>query len=190
MKAFVRIAVCVAIALALPAPFAAVAHADETIHPPWKEGRVRLELSGFAGTDSASEPRSGDISFMGSIEFEGPLTKHLTIGPRLIPLFYYNPDIPDESDIYGLALGPSMRFYTKRNEYRGFFGEAGAAALATTEKFKQNSATVNYIVEFGAGYAFKSGWHVSLKFRHFSNLFLASKNSGGDAVGVGFGYRF
>ncbi len=185
-----RIVVSVLLILALPAPFAAVAHADEGTHPPWKEGRWRLELAGYAGTNTASEPRSGDVSIMASIEFEGPLTKRLTLGPRFIPLFYYNPDIPGAADINGVALGAELRYYSKAGEYRGLFGEVGSAALVTAKKFDQNTATVNYIVEFGVGYAFKSGWHVALKFRHLSNLFLASMNSGADAVGVGFGYRF
>ena len=90
----------------------------------------------------------------------------------------------------GVALGAELRYYSKAGEYRGLFGEVGSAALVTAKKFDQNTATVNYIVEFGVGYAFKSGWHVVLKFRHLSNLFLASMNSGADAVGVGFGYRF
>ena len=190
MKASARLLVSVALVLALPAWCAAVAHADEATHPTWKEGRLRLELSGFAGTNTASEPRSGDVSIMGSIEYEGPLTKRLTLGPRFIPVFSYNPDIPDAPDIHGAALGAELRFYSKAREYRGFFGEAGSAMLFTSRKFDQNTATVNFIVEFGAGYAFKNGWHVAVKFRHISNLFLAFRNSGADAVGLGLGYRF
>lgn len=190
MNASARIVVSVALLLALPAPFAVLAHADEATHPSWKEGRWRLELAGFAGTNTASEPRSGDVSIMASVEYEGPIMKRLTLGPKFIPVFYYNPDVPGASDIYGVALGAELRFYSKAREYRGFFVEAGSDVLATLKKFDQNTATVNFIVEFGAGYAFKSGWHVALKFRHLSNAFLASKNSGADAVGVGLGYRF
>ena len=190
MIASARIVASVALVLALPAPYATVAHADEAAHPSWKEGRWRLELAGFAGTNTASEPRSGDVSIMGSIEYEGPLMKRLTVGPKFVPVFYYNPDIPDAPDIYGVALGAELRFYSKAGEYRGFFVEAGSAVLATSKKFDQNTATVNFIVEFGAGYAFKSGWHVALKFRHISNAFLSFQNSGADAVGVGLGYRF
>lgn len=190
MKVFARVLVCVALALTLPAPYAALAHADEATHPSWKEGRLRLELSGFAGTNTASEPRSGDVSIMASIEYEGPLTKRLTIGPRFVPVFHYNPDIPDAPDISGAALGAELRFYSKPGKYRGFFGEAGSAVLVTSKKFDKNTATVNFIVEFGAGYAFKNGWHVAVKFRHLSNAFLSFQNSGADAVGLGLGYRF
>ena len=190
MKASARTVICVAIVLTLPAPYAAVAHADEAAHPAWKEGRLRLELAGFAGTNTTSEPRSGDVSIMGSIEYEGPLTKWLTLGAKFIPVFYYNPDIPDAPDIHGAALGPELRYYSKPGKYRGIFGEAGGAVLATSKKFDKNTATVNFVIEFGAGYAFKNGWHVALKFRHISNAFLSFENSGADAVGLGLGYRF
>lgn len=190
MKVSAGVLVCAAIALTLPAPYTTFAHADKATHPSWKAGRLRLELSGFSGTNTASEPRSGDVSIMGSIEYEGALTKRLTIGPRFIPVFHYNPNIPDAPDISGAALGAELRFYSKRGKYRGFFGEAGSAVLATSKKFDKNTATVNFIVEFGAGYAFKNGWHVTLKFRHLSNAFLSFENSGADAVGLALGYRF
>ncbi len=190
LKAFVRIVVSAAFFLGLPPPYAAITHADETIHPTWKEGRLRLELAGYSAINIGARPRSGDLSFVGSIEYEGPLTKRLTLGVKLIPAFYYNPDIPDAPDIYGLALGPELRFYSKAGEYRGFFGETGVAALATSTKFDGNSGTVNFIIDFGAGYAFRNGWHISVKFQHISNGFVASENSGADALGVGLGFRF
>lgn len=190
MDACARNVILAALFLALSAPYAAPAHADEEAHPKWKEGRLRLELAGYAGTNSASESRSGDLNIVGSIEYEGPLSQRLTLGIKFAPLFYYRPDNSDEPDIFGASIGPELRFYSRRGKYRGFFGEAGTAVLATTEKFKENSGSINFIVEFGAGYAFKNGWHVALKFRHLSNLFLASRNAGADGVGVGVGHSF
>ncbi|MCH8204337.1 MAG: acyloxyacyl hydrolase [Candidatus Hydrogenedentes bacterium] len=190
MKASLRIVVFIVLVLALPARYGTVAHADEATHPSWKEGRIRLELARLIGINSASEPRKGDVNFMGSIEFEGPLTTRLTLGPKFIPVFTYDPGTVGAADISGGALGGVLRYYLKPGGYRGFFVEAGSAALVTSRKFDKNSGTLNFIVEFGAGYAFKSGWHAAVKFRHISNAYLASRNAGADAVGLGLGYRF
>ena len=85
MNALPRIALAISLIHMISASALAAEEEEPAAHPKWKEGRIRLELSGFAGTDSASEPRSGDFSLMGSIEFQGPITKRITIGPRLIP---------------------------------------------------------------------------------------------------------
>ncbi len=190
MYVYLRILVFSGLFLIFSGSFFGLAHADEDSHPKWKEGRLRLELAGYAGLNSASESRSGDINVVGSIEYEGALSQRLTLGVKFSPLFYYHQDPAGEPDIWGASIGPELRFYTKRGEYRGFFGEAGTAVLATAEKFEENSGSINFIVEFGAGYEFKSGWHVAVKFRHLSNLFLASSNAGADGVGFGLGYSF
>ena len=190
MKVIVRFVLSIVFVLTLSAPFATAAQAEEAVAPSWKEGRIRLELARFTGINSASEPRKGDVNFMGSIEFEGPLTTRLTLGPKFIPVFTYDPGTLGAADISGGALGGVLRYYLKPGGYRGFFVEAGSAALVTSRKFDKNSATLNFIVEFGAGYAFKGGWHAAVKFRHISNAYLASRNAGADAVGLGLGYRF
>lgn len=156
----------------------------------WKDGRWRLELSGFAAFRSGNRSRTGDFGFAGSVEYEVPLVKHLTFGIKAYPLFFYDQNDSGEDTIYGAGVGPEFRVYSNGTEHRGFFFEFGSALLATTGKFDGNSGTVNFLNEAGIGYKFKRDWHVAAKISHVSNAGFASDNSGVNSLGLAFGYTF
>ncbi len=156
----------------------------------WKDGRWRLELSGFTAFRSGNRSRTGDFGFAGSVEYEVPLVKHLTFGIKAYPLFFYDQDDGGEDTMYGAAVGPEFRVYWKGAEHRGFFFEFGSAVLVTTGRFDGNSGAVNFLNEGGIGYKFKRDWHVAAKISHISNAGLASSNSGVNNLGLALGYTF
>ena len=155
----------------------------------WAAGKLRLELAGFTGIHSGRRSRTGDYGLSVSVEYEVPVIKHLTLGIKGYPLFFYEQDDSGEDTVFGVGIGPQLRAY-HREDFRGLFGEVGFAALATSGKFDGNSATLNLLSEGGIGYKFKSNWHVAAKFRHISNAGLASSNSGVNTVVIGLGYTF
>lgn len=156
----------------------------------WKEGRWRLELSGFTAFRSGNRSRTGDLGLVGSVEYEVPLVQHLTFGIKTYPLFLYNQDDTGEDTVFGIGIGPEFRVYSKGAEHRGFFFEIGTAVLAATGRFDGNSGAVNFLNEGGLGYKFKRGWHVAAKISHVSNLGFAFKNSGVNNLGIALGYTF
>lgn len=156
----------------------------------WKDGKWRLELSGFAGYRSGRRSRTGDFGFAGSVEYEVPLASRLTFGIKAYPLFFYDQDDAGEDTLFGAGVGPELRVYSKGAEHRGFFAELGTAVLATVGRFDGNSGAVNLLIEGGLGYKFERNWHVAVKFRHISNVGFAARNSGLNGLGLAFGYSF
>ena len=156
----------------------------------WKDGRWRLELSGFAAFRSGNRSRTGDFGFAGSVEYEVPLVKHLTFGIKAYPLYFYDQADGGEDTVFGVGIGPEFRVYTNGVEHRGFFVEVGSALLATVGRFDGNSGALNFLNEGGIGWKFKRGWHVAAKISHVSNLGFADRNSGVNNLGIAFGYTF
>ena len=93
-------------------------------HVQWKEGMWRLELSGYQGIHQGSLGRSSDHNVVGAVEYEVPLFERFAFGLRAQPLFYYY-DARQDTEIWGAAAGLTLRVYQKKEERRGFFGEAG-----------------------------------------------------------------
>lgn len=172
--------------LMLTAP--GIARADQkTIR--WKEGVWRLEASSFTGIRSGRRSRTGDLAVNATIEYEVPAGNRSTTGIRLHPLFYYKEDLTDK-DIWGVAVGPTIRVYQDKQFRRGVFGELEGSVLWQSDEFRGNKSRTNFILEVGAGYKFESDWHVTLKGRHISNAGIASSNSGVNGLGLALGYTF
>lgn len=182
-KILVGVMILAAIAFADASP----AHADDV---GWKEGKWRIELSGFTAYRSGKRSRTGDFGFIGSAEYEIPITKRLSIGIKTYPLFFYDQDDSGEDTVFGAGIGPEFRIYAKDTPRRGFFFEFGTAVLATVGRFDGNSGAVNFSSEAGLGYKFKRNWHVAAKIAHISNAGLATHNAGVNRLGLAFGYTF
>jgi len=156
----------------------------------WKNGKWRLELSGFAALRSGRRSRTGDFGFVGSAEYEIPLRKRLSIGIKAYPLYFYDQDDSGEDAVLGVGIGPEFRVYAKNAQRKGIFFEIGSALLATTGRFDGNSGALNFLNEAGVGYKFKRDWHITAKFSHISNAGFASHNSGVNSAGIAVGYTF
>lgn len=160
----------------------------------WEDGRNRIEIQGWTGSRSGRRSRSDDISIVGSIEREFRLNHKLTVGARVIPLFYYRADsnvqdnFPD-TDIWGAGFGVTFRYYFKEAQ-DGFFLETAESVIGQSEEFSGNSASMNFMIELGVGYEFDNNWHVSGRWRHLSNAGLAEHNAGVNAFGLGVGLSF
>ena len=188
VKAKVIVGVIVALGVVLVGSPSAHAGVGETFD--FKNGKWRLELAGFAALRSGNHSRTGDVGSAISVEYEVPLSSHVSFGLKGYPLFVYDQDDAGEDTVVGVAFGPEFRFYVEEDTYRGFFFEIGVAGLAASGKFDGNTAAVNFLIDSGVGYRFESDWHVSAKFSHISNGGLADHNSGVNIVGIGFGYTF
>lgn len=149
--------------------------------------RWRFELTTTTGFHSGTHSRDGDIGLRTNVDYEIPIVEHLTIAPRIIPLFYYAQN-HDHDDVWAGGAGVVFRGYSNGKEQRGFFGELGGHLIAQVGKFDGNSGTFNFIDELGVGYQFKSGWHVTGKVNHISNLGFAEDNGSVNHYGLGFGY--
>ncbi len=177
---------------------AAVVAGTAVLEPPaacadgfdWKDGKWRLELSGFTGFRSGRRSRSGDLRIVGSVEYEVPLAKRLTLGIKAYPLFFHDQDDAGEDTVVGAGVGPQLRVYSKGAERRAFFAEVGTAVLVVAGRFDGNSGAVNFLGEAGLGYKFKRNWHVAAKFSHVSNSGFGDHNSGVNTLGLAFGYSF
>jgi hypothetical protein len=171
-----------------------------------KEGMWRLELNNDFGVHQGSRDRSGDYSLNGIVEYEIPTTSRTTVGLRLMPLFLYTQDEEDDhrrfrhcfdgddrdegDTVLGGGFGLAGRVYQVKDEYRGWYGEAGVTALFHGNEIDGNNSNLNFLSSFGVGYQFKSDWHVQVHYQHISNASLGSRNSGANAIGIGVGYRF
>lgn len=170
-----------------------------------KEGRWRLELNQDFGVYQGSRDRSGDYSVNGTVEYEVPAGSRLTLGLRLMPLFAYTQNSDrgnrlfrhafkrggeDGDTVWGGGLGLGIRIYQIKDEYRGWFGEAGVTALAHDNKFIANSSNLNFVNTLGVGYQFQNDWHVQFHYQHISNASLGKRNAGANSLGFGLGYRF
>ncbi|MBX3178927.1 MAG: acyloxyacyl hydrolase [Candidatus Hydrogenedentes bacterium] len=169
-------------------------------------GRWRLELNNDFGVHQGSRDRSGDYSLNVVAEYEVPATSRTTLGLRLLPLFVYTQDEHRDRDLFqrwfgdndhedgdtvwGGGIGLSGRIYQVKDEYRGWFAEAGITALVHAGKFNGNNSNLNFLSNIGVGYAFKSDWHVQVHYQHISNASLGSHNSGANALGIGVGFKF
>jgi hypothetical protein len=149
--------------------------------------RWRFELTTSTGFHSGTHSRDGDLGLRTNVDYEIPIVEHLTIAPRIIPLFLYHQN-HDNDDVWAGGVGVVFRGYSNGKEQRGFFGELGGHVIAQAGKFDGNSGTFNFIDEFGVGYQFKSGWHVTGKVNHISNLGFAEDNASVNHYGLGFGY--
>ena len=168
----------------------APAQAQEEKAYGWKDGMWRLELSAWTSIYSGHRSRSGDYGFAGSVAYEVPVSKRFSVGLKMYPLLGYDQDDSGEDTIWGVGFGPEFRFYTKPHLHRGFFFEVGTAVIAHSGKFDGNSGNINFLNEGGAGYKFKTNWHVAAKIRHLSNAGFAQSNSGVNSLGLAFGYTF
>lgn len=160
----------------------------------WEDGRTRLELQGWTGIRSGRRSRSGDRAIAGSIERDFRLGHKLTVGARVIPLFYYEADAAPaesypETDIWGAGFGFTFRYYFEEAQ-DGLYLEVMESLIGQSDKFSGNSGGANFMTEAGFGYEFGNDWHVSAKWRHLSNAGIADRNAGINAVGIGIGKSF
>ncbi|MBI2431700.1 MAG: acyloxyacyl hydrolase [Candidatus Hydrogenedentes bacterium] len=154
------------------------------------EGMWRLELSGGTAYHSGRRSRSGDLQLIGEVEYEVPAAERCTLGLRLLPLFVYDQDDADEDTVWGGGVGLAARYYQVPGEYRGWFGELGAAVLGHSGNINGNDANFNFMLGAGVGYQFKNNWHAALKVNHISNAGLSDDNAGANTVNLAVGYRF
>lgn len=160
----------------------------------WEDGRNRLEVQGWAGMRSGRRSRSGDGGIVGSYEREFVVGEKLTVGARLIPVFFYAADAEPgdnypETDVAGFGFGLTIRRYLHEAE-DGWYAELAESVIAHEEKFNGNSGSVNFMTELAIGYEFASDFHVSGRWRHLSNAGLADDNSGVNAFGISIGFSF
>ncbi len=172
-----------------------------------EDGMWRTELNSDFGVHQGSRNRSGDVSVSGFVDYEVPATPHTTLSLRLMPLFVYTQDggedehrwfrgvfhddgDDDDDTVWGAGLGVVGRVYQVKDEYRGWYGEAGVTAFLHDNEFVGNNSNLNFLTTFGVGYQFKSDWHIQLHYQHISNASLGSRNSGANSLGLGIGYRF
>jgi hypothetical protein len=177
---------------AVPTPHDADPHA-----PPqqnelrgWRDGWFRLEGAPLAAWDSGHQQRFGDYGVRFTAEYEVPVTKHMTVGPRTMPFMYWNENRDGDSNIFAFGLGVALRGYFKPDEYRGFYGEAGAMIIAQSAEFAGNTGHFNSMEEIGAGFLFNSNWSIAVKAGHISNAELAYRNAGVNWASLSLGYSF
>lgn len=151
-----------------------------------EEGMWRGELSLSGGIHSGRRDRTGDVLFTSLIEYEVPVHAHATLGLRLLPLFVY--DGPET--VWGGGIGLSARLYNERDSYQGLFAEGFSHITIHRNRFDGNSSNFNFLIGGGVGYQFANDWHATVRFDHFSNGGIGSRNAGVNTIGVGLGYRF
>lgn len=169
----------------------------------FQDGWWRAELFGAGGIDSGRDDRTGELMINGSIEYEFPLAQRTTLGLRLLPLFVYtqdedndnkflgiNFDHDDDDTVWGGGAGLAFRFYSVKDEYRGFFGEIEGHVLGHANEFAGNGSNINFLTGVGLGYKFKNELSLVVKYNHISNAGLDEDNSGINTVGLGLGYNF
>ncbi|MCC6490876.1 MAG: acyloxyacyl hydrolase [Candidatus Hydrogenedentes bacterium] len=183
-----------ALVVALMAPFAMFflaesAQADNAITQGFGEGRWRTEVGAATGFHSGRRDRTGDIVVKGSVEYEWPIFARATLGLRTYPLFLYMQDDPEDT-LAGGGLGIASRVYQNKDTRDGAFVEGGASVLFHSNHIEGNSATMDFLLEGGLGYQFKSNWHVTLQVQHISNGGLSDDNAGANSVGLAVGYTF
>lgn len=152
------------------------------------EGRWRLELTGGGGLHQGDEDHSGDGLVVAKVEYEIPVMGHGALGLRMVPTFVMPQDHGDT--VWGAGVGLAARVYHVKNEQRGLYAEADSQLTGHYPKFDGNSGSFNFLSGFGAGYKFKNGWHVVVRFDHLSNAGFAKDNSGFNAISAGVGYTF
>lgn len=187
----------VAITAVLTVSLAAVSAWGEAA---FDQGHWRLELSGLAGLNVGGGDSTGSFLTSTAVEYEFPCSTRCTLGLRLMPLFVYAQDTPedrfcrparyDDSSVVGGGAGLALRVYSRKGEYRGWFGEAQVNALGHEGRFNENSSNLNFLSGLGLGYKFANDWHAVLKVEHISNAQLGDDNAGTNLLGLGVGYSF
>jgi hypothetical protein len=158
----------------------------------WEDGRLRLEGQGWASVRSGRRSRTEDNGIAGAIEKDFPVNEKLSMGIRLIPLFYVEEDDHDEyegNDIWGGGFGLTARYYFEE-VHDGWFAEFTESVIGHSDIFNGNSGSANFMSEIGIGYEFDSNWSITAKWRHISNAGFADDNSGVNALGIGIGFAF
>lgn len=168
----------------------------------FQDGWWRVDLYGAGGIESGSADRRGELMLNGSVEYEFPIAQRTTLGLRMLPLFVYDQDDDyksflgikydreDDDTVWGGGGGLAFRFYSRKGEYRGFFGEIEAMVLGHSNEFQGNSSNVNFQTGAGLGYKFENNLSMVVKFNHISNAGLGDENQGVNTVGLGLGYSF
>lgn len=135
-----------------------------------------------------------DYYFTGFVEYEFPAWESLTVGLRGYPLLYFYEKYDahgEENRIFGAGVGISSRLYWNKEDHDGLFLELASSPLLLSDQLEENSSSLVFMNEIGAGYRFPdSGWHLSVKFAHTSNANLGDHNRGVDAFVFGLGFRF
>jgi lipid A 3-O-deacylase len=83
-------------------------------------------------------------------------------------------------NIGSIGLTPVLRFQS--DHLTGWYAEAGIGANLLSRLYENNGDHLSTRFQFndhvGAGYVFKNGWDVGIKFEHFSNGGIKKPNSG------------
>jgi hypothetical protein len=156
----------------------------------FSDGNWRAEISVGTGIHSGRQSRSGDMLYMGNVEYEFPIYARTTLGLKAYPLFVYDQDDGDADTVVGGGIGIGARYYFGEGDRSGWFGEATVAALGHSNEFEGNSSNFNFMTGVGLGYEFQNDWHVTAQFHHFSNAGFGDSNSGTNTLGLGIGYSF
>ena len=155
----------------------------------WREGKIRLELTGQGGIPSGKEDRIADRYLSATVEYEVPVMSRGAVGLRLMPIFMYHQEHGDA--VIGAGAGLAARIYQVKNEQRGFFGEAQGNMVWHHHRFNGNGCNLGFLTGLGVGYKFKKiDLHTILKFEHISNAGLDKDNAGVNSFGLGIGYSF
>lgn len=181
----------------------------------FSEGKWRLELSAHSGLDVGNIDRSGDLMALTTVEYEIPLSGHVTAGLKLHPVFTYEQDELDVDDLFdadlvdavrklefdfsrdaegdsvwGAGVGAGVRIYQVKTEHRGLFLDLGVSALFHEGQLNRDSSNIDFMSGVGVGYQFNFGLNAKLSFSHVSNAGLGEENAGSNLVGLGIGFRF
>ena len=191
--------------IALPALLAAFLWSPSAMADPgFQDGHWRTEIAVGTGIDSGRD-RDGDVLVIGSVEYEFPVTPHVALGLRLLPLVAYAQDDHNDDDwyeeifddwdydgdtVWGAGFGFATRIYQVAEDQRGIFLELEANALFHANEFNGNGSNINFLTGAGLGYKFKKNFHVTARIEHISNAGLDDDNSGVNAVSLAFGYTF
>jgi hypothetical protein len=154
------------------------------------EGNWRTEVTVATGFHSGRRSRSGDMLYMGNIEYEFPIYARATLGLKAYPLFAYDQSDDDLDTLAGAGLGLGARYYFGEDERTDWFGEVTAAALGHSGNINGNSSNFNFMIGAGLGYEFQNDWHVTAQFHHISNSGIGENNAGANTIGLAVGYKF
>lgn len=181
----------------------------------FSEGRWRLEVSAHSGLSVGNFDRSGDLMALTTVEYEIPLSGHVTAGLKLHPVFTYEQDELDVDDLFdadvleavrklefdfsrdvggdsvwGAGIGAGVRIYQVKTEHRGLFLDLGVSALFHEGQLNRDSSNVDFLSGVGVGYQFNFGLNAKLSYSHVSNAGLGDENAGSNLLGIGLGFRF
>lgn len=181
----------------------------------FSEGHWRLEVSAQSGLNVGNFDRSGDVMALTTVEYEIPLSGHVTAGLKLHPVFTYEQDELDLDDLFeadlvdavrklefdfahdaggdsvwGAGFGAGVRIYQVKTEHRGLFLDLGLSALFHEGRLNRGSSNIDFMSGVGVGYQFNFGLNAKVNFSHVSNAGLGDENAGSNLLGLGLGFRF